>query len=297
MRASSSPRRRGSRFLALLWIPAFAGMTAWTAPLQGTPEEIVAAIEAAVKKNDRSKEFLSQLARQLRNPDTAVQVKERAAWALGMLEARSQVPALLEAAQSKGLLVRSAALNSLMRLRALAALPVFIQIAQSDPVLSMRQRAVIGLGLLRTDKAIKPLVDLSVDEKIEVRGAAALAMAAHHSPRNDFTQALKEMTSDESSYVAERAQVGLDFIQRKNQRMRLSLESDDSDIRLFTALYFQGHGGGVDLKVLRDAANVEADDDVRHQMAQALTAIKKRVDLAKKKEKERQEQAQQNRAP
>ncbi len=253
-------------------------------PLQsGTSEEIVAAIEEAVSKNSRDKATVTSLIQALDSVNSDIRVKERAAWALGQIKAESALKALSTAADHKGLLVRSAAINSLIRIRAKAALPLLIKAATADPVLSVRQRAVSGLGLLRSDKAIQPLVDLSSDVREEIKGAAVLAMSALHSSKNDFSEILGEMEKDPSPYVQERAKTALILAKGKAAQVANLFNSVDSDIRLFAALYFTSKGKAADLKILKPLQSSDANDDVRDEIQTAIKAIERRMKAAAKK--------------
>src|SRR5437868_4017899 len=102
-----------------------------------SPSDEIARIEQIVQNKKASKAVINELIQTLKSPETSIQVKERTAWALGELEARDAGPVLIEAAKNKGLLVRSAALNALIHLRARSALPTFVTIAESDPILSL----------------------------------------------------------------------------------------------------------------------------------------------------------------
>ncbi|MBV9080834.1 MAG: HEAT repeat domain-containing protein, partial [Elusimicrobia bacterium] len=252
----------------------FAGMS---------DDDMVASMEAAVKKKTVEPSYVNAMIGVLNDDAAGVRVRERAAWALGEIKAKTAVPALLKASEHKGLLIRSAALGALERLRPDAAIPVLLNVAENDPVLSLRQRATVWLGLFRSDKTIQSLVRLSSDEKPEIRGAAALAMGALQSKRNDFRAALKEMTSDESSYVKDRAEAALDTAIGATPNVLSQLKSTDSDIRLMAALYFDKAGGKRELEVLKDAWNTDPDDDVRDELSRAIVSTKKRVALEKKR--------------
>ena len=249
------------------------------------PNAAIIRIESMVQKKKASAAAVQDLTDALRDPVANIRVKERAAWALGELDAKSAAPALQEAAKHKGLLVRSAALNALSRLRVASALPTFVSIAESDPILSLRQNATLALGLLQTEKAINPLVKLSEDPAPEIQGASALAMAATHSKKNDFSEILKEMTASPNEYVQERARAGLDAAQQKNTAVLQQLASGDADIRLFAALYFRQHGTSKELQKLNDFWNGEADEETRRQLEMSIKAIKKRAAQAKQKTK------------
>ncbi len=241
------------------------------------PEEAVAKIDAMVEKRKISGTQKKDLIDALKDPAANIRVKERSAWALGELEVKSAAPALLEASKHKGLLVRSAAINALSRLKEPSALPRFIDVANNDPILSLRQNATLALGLLQTEKAINPLVKLSEDPTPEIQGAAALAMAATHSKQNNFSEVLKEMTASDNEYVRERAKAGLDVAQRKSAAVMQQLASSDADIRLFAGVYFKQFGTSKELKDIQKAYNGEADDDVRAQLSKSISAIKKRA--------------------
>jgi HEAT repeat protein len=251
----------------------------------GTPDEIVNFIDGAVQRKTKDKEIQACLIEALNDGESNIKVRERAAWALGELGVKSSIRPLMRAAKNKGLLVRSAALGSLTRLRAHAAIPVFTDIALNDPVFSLRQRATLSLGLLQSAKAIPTLVKLASDEKEEIRGAVALAMAATHSTKNDFSEALQQMAGDSSPYVRERAEKGLAMVRKKRETVQNQLQSQDSDIRLFAAVYFQKNGTPKDVALLKDAANVEPDDDVRHELTLAVKAAKKRTPPPKHRKK------------
>jgi HEAT repeat protein len=250
-------------------------------------EEIAASIDAAVERRKVTPELSSGLTKLVGNDDAGVRVRERAAWALGELGIKSAVPALLKAAEHKGLLIRSAALTALERLRPASAVPVFIKVAESDPILPLRQRALVSLGAFRSDKAIQPVVTLSSSQEPELRGAAALAMAAMQSKRNDFSEALKEMTADENPYVKERAERGLEIAKGKTTDVLNQLKASDSDIRFTAAIYFEEKGGSKELQALKDAWNSESDEDVRDELSRAIIATKKRV-AAEKERREKQ---------
>lgn len=249
------------------------------------PEEVTRFIDQAVKQKKASKGLFSELEKALKSDSTPIPVKERAAWALGQLEARNTGPTLVEAAHHRGLLVRAAALNALLHLRARSARAVFEKIALEDPVLALRQRATMALGLLRWEKTIDALVKLSLDQTAEVRGAAALAMAMTHSKKNDFTQALKEMETDPNPYVKERAQVALTLIQKKSKAVQALLSSSDPDIRLASAVYFHHDGKKADLPALQAAISAENDEEAVYEMKAAVQAIKKRAAQAAEKKK------------
>jgi len=262
--------------LILVPFPLFAS------PLKdGTAEEKLAHIDFLVKQEKLTdKKTMSALAGILLDADSPPLVQERAAWALGQLNLRSQAKVLVQAAKSKSLLVRSAALDSLMRFRARSGFSIYIDIAKKDPVLSMRQRATLALGLLRWQKTIKYLVELSSDPKEEIRGASTLAMAATHSSKNDFKEIMKEMMEDKNPYVQQRAQVGTDIILRKNKAIQKHVNSSDADIRLFSALFFHFHGTSPDLEPLRVASKTEKNIDVQYEMSLAIKGIEKRMKKA-----------------
>jgi hypothetical protein len=266
-------------FLLCLTLPVYAAEPPFKS---GTNEEIISYIDHMVKTNVRDKTTLASMAALLQDPNASVGVRERVAWAMGQLDMRSDVNKLIAAARDKGLLVRSAALNALIRMRARSAYPVLLDIAKSDPVLTLRQRAVLGMGLLRWEKAVNDLAQLSSDERPEVRAAAVLAMAATHSKKNDFSQILKEMKTDPDPYVQARAQTALDLVQGKRDVIASFLESDDADTRLFTAQYYHYQGTQADLKQVKDAANGESDDAVRAELKDAARAIEKRAEAQKK---------------
>jgi len=266
---------------------AFAGMT---------DDEIVSAIDAAVAKKKTTAAFNTALVRALDDETAGIRVRERAAWALGELGVKTAVSALVKAAGHKGLLVRSAAVTSLLRLRPASAIPVFIKIAQSDPILPLRQRAVIALGAFRSEKAIEPLVQLSSDPAPELRGAAALAMAATHSKKNDFSEILTEMAADENSYVRERAERALEIARGKSSEVLNQLKSSDADIRLTAALYFEPKAGSRELGALKDAWNTEPDDDVRDQLQRAIIATKRRIQVEKERRVAREKAAREKAA-
>ncbi len=252
----------------------------------GTSDEVVEHIETIVKKKTSDKNTIADLIQALKNPESDIRVRERAAWALGELRAQSAITPLAEAAQHKGLLIRSAALDSLIHLRAKNALGTITRIAESDPILSLRQRATLGLGLLKSDTSIPVIVKLSSDPSTEIQGAAALAMSMLHSKKNDFSEVLKEMAQDMDGYVKARARVGLDIVSKKSKDVRDHLKSEDMDVRLFAALYFRNYGTSSDTAALKDAMNGESQDDVRYEMNESIKAIKKRADDAKKKKAE-----------
>ncbi len=260
--------------ISSVWASSFASL------VSDDPEVAAAKIDKIVQQKKASKSEIKEISAALTDPGTTIRVKERAAWALGELDAKSKVPTLIEASKNRGLLVRSAALNSLIRLRPVSALPTFVEIAEGDPILSLRQNATLGLGLLQSDKAIPALVKLAQDPAPEIRGAAALAMASLQSSKNDFSEALKQMAADQNSYVQERANKGLEVASRKNKTVLAHLDSADVDIRLFAALYFTQHGTSKDLKRLRSAANSEADEETRHQLKKSIEATKKRAEKA-----------------
>lgn len=253
--------------------------------ISDTPEEAVARIEEIVLKKKPKPDEIRELVEALKNADTNIRVKERAAWALGELDAKSAVAPLIEAAKHKGLLVRSAALNALIQLRAKSALATMTEIAESDPILSLRQNATLGLGLIQTDKAINPLVKLSEDPNPEIRGASVLSMASLHSKKNSFSEVLKDMSADTSPYVQERVKKGFDVTKRNNKSVLTHLETQDTDIRLFAALYFQQHGGSKDLKSLEKFFSSEADEEVRKELKKSIAAIKRRSAAATAKAK------------
>lgn len=246
-------------------------------------EEIVENIDATVEKGKAGTDYTNALIKALNDETANVRVRERAAWALGELNVKAASPALLKAATHKGLLIRSAAVTALSRLRPAAAIPIFVNIAESDPILPLRQRAVVALGGFRSDKVIDPLVKFSSDAAPEIRGAAALAMASMHSKKNDFSEILKEMTADENSYVRERAERGLDIATGKPGDVLNYLKSADADIRFTAAMYFDSRAGARELEPLKDAWNTESDEDVRFQLSQAIVATKKRVQAEKER--------------
>ncbi|OVE77587.1 hypothetical protein BVX98_02370 [bacterium F11] len=255
----------------------------------GTIEEKLAFMDSLVNEKDKkvSKQTADLLSQILKSQKASVLEKERAAWVIGQRNLRKIVDALVGGAQHKSLLVRSASLDALMRFRARTGLPAYIQIAQSDPSLPLRQRATLAMGLLRWEETIKPLVDLSSDPREEIRAASVLAMAATHSIKNDFREIMKEMKEDKSPYVQARANKGWDIVTRNNKAVRSHLASSDMDIRLFAALYFHYHARKEDLTTLKESLQVEKHDEVRYELTLAIKGTKKRI----KQEKQRKEAA------
>ena len=131
--------------------------------------------------------------------------------------------------------------------------------------------------LLPSEKAIQPIVDLSLDTKEEIRGTSVLAMSGHHSKKNNFIEAVKEMKADSSTYVQERAQKVMEIIEGKNKKIQEQLKHADQDIRLFAALYFESHGVKSDLTAIQEAENSDPSDEVKYQLGKAIKAIKKRA--------------------
>ncbi len=252
-------------------------------PFDGKPDdEIAAQIDAATQGGKMPAGYGAALVSLLNNPDAGIRSRERAAWALGQFGYKPGVPALLKAAEHKGLLIRSAALGALARLRPAEALPTFVHVAESDPILQLRQRATIALGTYRSEKAIDPLVKLSSDPAPEIRGASALAMAMTHSKKNDFSEVLTEMAGDENPYVKERAERGLEIIHAKTSEVLSALKTGDADVRLAAAVHLEKAAGARDLTPLKEAWNGEADDDVRAQLERTIVVTKKRVAAEKK---------------
>jgi len=246
-------------------------------------EEAMRWMDQSVAQKSKDPAATAAMAAALRDDESPVKIRERAAWALGQLEAKPYSKDLVNALHDKGLLVRFAALDALFHMRSYDDLPALIQIATDDPVLIMRQRATAALGFLSSEKTITTLVKLSSDSREEIRGTAALAMAATQSKKNDFSEALKEMaTTDSSPYVQDRAKVGLDMTGKKTLAMRKHLASPTLDVRFFSALYFHQHGTSKDLKTLGITLSKETNDEVRYELGLAQTAIKNRAKAAKK---------------
>jgi hypothetical protein len=108
-------------------------------------------------------------------------------------------------------------------------------------------------------------------------------MAATQSKKNDFSQALKEMSADPSPYVQDRATIGLDITARNRKAMLTHLNAASIDIRLFSALYFHWHGTSKDMSALKTAVANESNDEIRYELGIAEKAIKKRAQEAAKK--------------
>jgi len=247
------------------------------------PEKTIQYIDQLVsQKKPPNKEAIQSLVAALSDPDYSILVKERAAWAIGQLGLKDHTPSLREAAKHKSLLVRSAALDALLRLRADSGIPIYVNIAKNDPILVLRKKATLGLGLLRSEKSIKPVVDLSADEKEEIRGASVLAMAALHSSKNDFREVLKEMMKDQSAYVQQRAKVGLDIANKNFASVKTHLTSSDPDVRLVVALFYRTHGRESDLASVKKKKQEESDSEVQSELDSAIRAITKRVSEQKK---------------
>ena len=248
-------------------------------PLQeGTLKEKLDHIDFLVQqKSPTNKKTISNLTKTLSHPNTPVLLKERIAWAFGELNLRSQVKALSDAAAHPSLLVRSAALDSLMRFRARTAFPHYVEISSNDPALILRQKATVAMGLLRWEKTIPHLVKLSDDPKEEIRGAAVLSMAATHSNKNSFKEILTDMSKDPSPYVQERVRKGMDIVNRKNKTVRTHFQSKDGDIRLFAALYLHYYGRKGDLASLKNSFKKEGNPHIKFEINQALKGIRKRV--------------------
>ena len=281
------------RLLLIVAGVLIAGAAAASNPFAGKSEdEIVNLIDATVQKGKAPDSFGNALAGLLVNPDGGIRARERAAWALGELNYKPGVAALLKGAEHKGLLIRSASINSLARMRPVSALPVLANAAANDPILEIRQHATIALGLLRSDKAIDPLVKLSQDPTPEVRGASALAMAMLQSHRNDFTQVLKEMEADENPYVKERAQRGMEIATGKTAAVMDALKTGDADVRLAAAAHLERVAGAKELSGLEEAWNGDADEDVRAQLKRTIVAAKERIH----RERAKQEAARKARA-
>lgn len=249
----------------------------------------MAAIEEVVQNNTKDRATIESLQKILKNSESPIRLQEHAAWALGQLDQRDSVNLLVNAAKHKSLLVRSAGLNALMRMRAQTGLPVYIEIAKNDPILILRQRATLALGLLRWEKTIDTLVELSSSDREEVRGAAVLAMGATHSKKNDFSEIISEMQKDESAYVQKRALRALRIIERKNATIQTHLEDSDPDIRLMAALYFHHFGNKSDLTAIKNQLEKEQDGDVSYELNLGLIGIQKRVKA--EEEKKRKEEA------
>jgi HEAT repeat protein len=271
--------------MGLAFVLLFSPLSLRAIVTEGEPAVINASIDEAVQKNDKSAATVRALERLLDAPDSAVLVKERAAWGLGKLGNKKSIPSLLKGAQHKGLLVRKAAVNALVNLRAPEAVPALIAVANNDPVVSVRQDAVLGLGLIRAAAGAQTVADLSRDERTEIRGAAALSMGALHSKKADFSALLKGLSADTDPYVQDRANAALAVIAKKSKAVREQLSSPNSDVRLFAAQFFQYHGAKADLPSLNAALSAEQEDDVRDQLTRAVAAVKKRVKAAELKAK------------
>jgi len=267
---------------------AFAGMTvfflclpmllsAQIAELKpGEEKTVIASIDEAVRKKARDDKTKYALSKLLSGQNTPVLVKERAAWALGELEIRSQTKTLGKAAQSKSLLVRSAALDALIHLRASSSLGVLIQTAKSDPVFNLRINAIAGLGLIKKQDAIPTLVKLAGEKNEEIRGTTALAMAALQSKKNDFSEALDYLGKDSSPFVQERADIGKNIVRKNTAAIIQYLDAPDPMIRLFAAQYFHYYGKEKDIKTLQSALSDEQNEAAKYELGLAIKGIKNR---------------------
>lgn len=266
----------------------------------GTTEEILAAIDQVVAQKPKQKatreKLNASLSRALASNDNPVKVRERSAWALGRLGGQNQIAVLNKAVKDKGLLVRSAALDSIVFLRDPSSLQTLIDVAKNDPNPHMRYWAILGIGLLRSDKAIKPLVHLSTDASEEVRGASTLAMAFLHSKKNDFSHVIDDMSADTSDFVQKRATFAKNVMQKSTEPLLLALDSDQTDHRLFGATYFKIYGKQTHLKKLSASMNGEPNDHVRLELEKAISAIKTRAAEAARKAKEQAELEQKKKA-
>ncbi len=246
-------------------------------PLFAKLEPTTESIDKAVQGKKRDTQTKLALAKFLSDPGTPVLVKERAAWALGQLDIRSQNKALLKAGENKSLLVRSAALDSLIRLRASSALPLLKKTAAEDPVFSLRFKAIVGMGLLRQADAIATLVKLAQDSNEEIRGVTALAMAALQSKKNDFGDAMDYLGKDKSSFVQERAKIGKEIVNKNSSAVLNKLESADPVVRLFAAQYFHYHGKAGHISSLKNHLAAEINGDVKHELDLAVKGIQNRI--------------------
>jgi HEAT repeat protein len=266
------------RLWILLGLFLIAGAAAAANPFAGkSDDEIAALIDQTVQKGKAPDSFGNALAGVLSDPNAGIRARERAAWAIGELNYKPGIPALEKGAQHKGLLIRSASINSLARMRPASALPTLANAAANDPILQIRQHATIALGLLRSDKAIDPLVKLSQDPLPEIRGASALAMAMLQSKKNDFREVLKEMEGDDNPYVKERAERGMEIAGGKTAAVMSALKTGDADVRLAAAAHLEHVAGSKEIFDLEDAWNGEADEDVRTQLQRTIVATKERM--------------------
>jgi len=138
------------------------------------------------------------------------QIKDVAAWAartLGVLQAKSALPLLLQTAEDpKDFFLRLMSLQALVTWKAPEAYPVMVRRLE-DPLPEMRAMALTGIAVLHDPRGVEPVLAVLSDSNAEVRATAVATLTVLGDPKvRPQLEALQEKESDPNvRYVLENA--------------------------------------------------------------------------------------------
>jgi HEAT repeat protein len=161
----------------------------------------VTRINPGMQVDPRAVSALEEAMQDTRSIDAA----RKAAWGLGVLTARSAVPALIKAAHSYDPDLAINALNALAKIKDISAGPQLVDILDSTNN-GVKQTAAITVGILRTKAAIPKLESIYQDDRNKENRAAALDGLAYVGDPSSYSvliRALSSRNADEREYAAE----------------------------------------------------------------------------------------------
>ncbi len=215
----------------------------------------------------RSSKAAEVLSRVLQDPDP--DVREQAAWALGMLQDESSVDALGNALiEDDDADVREQAAWALGMIRDSRSLDALAKaLTDEDP--DVREQAAWALGMMRADASVDALMGALSDEDADVREQSVWALGMIRNERS--TEALAGALKDQDEDVREQAAWALGMLQAKPAVEALieALRDEDTDVREQVAWALGMIRDERAIDALKAAAKDE-DADVREQATWAL---------------------------
>ncbi len=183
--------------------------------------------EAAMALERFGKRALTPVVEVLRGTDDVA--REHAAFALGILEDSTAIPALAEALEREPALVRARAAWSLGLIEDRGAVTILVR-AATDPDAEVREETAWALGMIEDASGVEPLTTLISDENPSVRQQAAWALGMIEDRRGvaPLIVALK----DESPDVRREAAWGLGMIEDGTALDALVDALDDPEARV-----------------------------------------------------------------
>jgi len=160
--------------------------------LEDRHDESLAILAARALGEIDDKQAVAPLAKVVADPTRSRELREEAAVALGRLKDKAAFAALVTALEDPADRLRWAAVDSLGRLEIPEAVPFLARVVVEDTNAQVREAAVVGLGRVGSDGAVKALLKALRDLEGRVAEQAQVALLHLGGQRAEFFQRCAE---------------------------------------------------------------------------------------------------------